>query len=80
MTTDVDHPICASKCPDSAKYIDPLTNSNSKVCVSSCKNLLPTAYINKAGDTCTRSCEAGEVIDKTDSDKPKCATTCPLTS
>ena len=37
MTTDVDHPICASKCPDSAKYIDPLTNSNSKVCVSSVK-------------------------------------------
>ena len=41
MTTDVDHPICASKCPDSAKYIDPLTNSNSKVC-----NWIKLKYFN----------------------------------
>ena len=54
-----------------------MTNSSESVCVPSCKNLIPAAYINKAGNACTRSCAAGEVIDKTDLDKPKCTDTCP---
>ena len=54
-----------------------MSNSSESVCVPSCKNLIPAAYINKAGNACTRSCAAGEVIDKTDLDKPKCTDTCP---
>ena len=71
-----DAPKCSDSCP-LGFYKESLTNSDLPTCVNSCKNLIPTAYINKAGDTCTRSCEAGEVIDKTDSDKPKCTDTCP---
>ena len=57
-----DAPKCSASCP-SGFYKDSLTNSDSPTCVNSCKNLIPTAYINKAGVACTRSCEAGEVID-----------------
>ena len=69
--------MCANACP-SGKYVYEVS-ANLKLCVDSCKDLNPTAYITKASDTCTRSCATGEVIDKTDSNKPKCANSCPST-
>ena len=41
--SDSNNPKCASNC--SGNYIDSLTISGVKRCVSSCKNLEPTAYI-----------------------------------
>jgi len=47
------------------------------MCVPSCKNLIPTSYINLEGTGCVRECAAGQVIDKSNQDKPKCALICP---
>ena len=57
-----------------------MTNSSESACVSSCKNLIPTAYIK--GDKCVRSCGKDEsdnilYIDFSDKDAPKCIATCP---
>ena len=41
---DEERPICVSECPTNY-YIDEITNSSLKVCVPSCKNLIPSSYI-----------------------------------
>ena len=79
--SDSNNPKCASNC--SGNYIDSLTISGVKRCVSSCKNLEPTAYIytdteNNDKLTCIRECPADNIVDyTTDPNNPKCVTACP---
>ena len=44
-TADLDHLTCVASCPENY-YIDNLT-SNVSMCVKSCTNLEPSAYIYK---------------------------------
>lgn len=44
---DIENPKCTESCPAGAPYLNNLTNPGSAICVSSCKNLLPSAFINK---------------------------------
>ena len=55
-------PKCSAACPAELKYIDAITNANENRCVSSCKNLIPSAFINKDGDSCIRKCSSNEFI------------------
>ena len=49
-------------------------------CVSSCKNLSPSAYISQDETECVSECAINEVIDFiTDIDNPKCVISCPQT-
>ena len=50
-----------------------------KVCVSSCKNLEPTAYINTVNNKCVRNCADTSLpyLDLSVFDKPTCVITCP---
>ena len=43
-TTDSDNPKCVINCPAN-HYIDDLTTTGLRICVPSCLNLEPTAYI-----------------------------------
>jgi len=72
--------ICSDKC-QATYYIDELTYSF-PFCVPSCKNLIPTAYIDPTTADyfkCNRSCPAGYPhLDKTTTvDHPICVTDCP---
>ena len=59
------------------KYIDALTNSSAKRCTQSCRDLIPSALINSAGNECVRSCASGEFIDNySDLNNPKCIASC----
>ena len=78
--SDKDEPKCSSSCPSEFRYKDFLTNSVAPICVNSCKNLIPSAYRNKAGDACVRECESIEILDKTDPNMPKCDEECPDTA
>ena len=70
ISSSVDNPQCKDAC-ESSEYKDALTDLNNPRCVSSCKLLVPSAYINKAGDACTLRCESTEVIDGiTDENNP----------
>ena len=65
-----------SLCP-TGYYIDQLTNTDKIFCVSSCKKLIPLAYIdtNLVGELeCARSCNIrNKYIDEiTDPNNPKC--------
>ena len=50
--------VCKSECSEDY-YIDELTSTSIKYCVPSCKNLIPTAFINKNGTKCVDKCEDG---------------------
>ena len=65
-TTDPNNPTCVTSCP-TGYYIDGLTTDKYKICVKSCRNLIPTAFIYEDPDnsnkkTCVRACPS----DKTD--------------
>ena len=80
--TDPDFPICSQKCPDD-QYIDSLTTPGTLFCVKSCKNLIPSAYINYDAKTCVRECKDDDFslyIDETDSEEPSCTKACPGTA
>ena len=58
--TNETNPKCSTKCPsDGLIYIDSITTSGEKRCVSSCKELIPPAYIDIDGVACIRNCENG---------------------
>eukprot|EP00828_Plagiopyla_frontata_P047387 TRINITY_DN873_c0_g1_i8.p1 TRINITY_DN873_c0_g1~~TRINITY_DN873_c0_g1_i8.p1 ORF type:complete len:2601 (+),score=459.84 TRINITY_DN873_c0_g1_i8:925-8727(+) len=73
--SDEMNPKCSAACSDPLKYIDAITNKNENRCVSSCKNLIPSAFITKAGNSCTRTCVGNEVISSS-IDNPQCKDTC----
>ena len=84
--TDYENPKCADKCPNNwyknkiAQYYYNVTWSELSVCVTSCKNLIPTAYIyDDAGvATCKTECPSDKkYIDAVDPDYPKCVANCP---
>ena len=66
--TDPNNPECTKKCLNT--YIDTFTINGIKRCVSSCKNLEPTAYILKSDpinnnyDACVRACPYDASGDK----------------
>ena len=47
--------VCSNTCPDNY-YLDTLTFWNKLVCTSSCRHLIPEAYINEDQKNCTREC------------------------
>ena len=55
-----------------------MTNSSESVCVPSCKNLLPTAYIIKSTKQCVRVCPSGTLpyIDDIKALHPECVALC----
>ena len=53
--TDPSNPKCATSCPDGS-YIDEISNSSRRVCVKSCRNLHPVAYVNIDTKSCISSC------------------------
>ena len=62
--TNEKHPKCSNACPSTGlKYIDNITNSNEIRCVSSCKELIPPAFIDtedgKGSITCLKECKDG---------------------
>ena len=74
--------MCANACP-SGKYVYEVS-ANLKLCVDSCKDLNPTAYIDEVtvGETIIKKCSTSCIgdlpkIDATDINNPKCASTCP---
>ena len=80
--TETHYPICAKSCPTDAngyQYIDDeLTTPGLKICVKSCKNLVPPAFIytdtdNESRKTCKRICP-NEVpyVNPTDEKFPVC--------
>ena len=82
-TTDTENPRCTATCPAN-HYIDEVTIVGEKVCVTSCKNKIPTAYLyidtsdsNKI--KCVHTCpDSVKYLDTTtDPDNPKCVSTCP---
>ena len=73
--SDEMNPKCSAACPTKLKYIDAITNANEKRCVSSCKNLIPSAFISKDGNSCTRKCSNNEFISSS-VDNPQCKDEC----
>ena len=82
--TEKYYPKCADKCPDDGdyKYIDnELTTEGLKICVKSCKNLEPIAYIYEDPDnnkykTCVRYCPDEVPYVSYDFDNPQCVDEC----
>ena len=72
---DEERPTCVVNCPTNY-YKDDITNSSLKVCVPSCKNLIPSSYIYE--NKCHRSCkDLSKYVDPEDPDRPTCADKCP---
>ena len=81
--TEKYYPKCTASCSgDIYKYIDnELTTDGLKICVKSCKNLEPTAYIyndpdNDNQDTCVRTCPDEVPYVSYDFDNPQCSNNC----
>ena len=62
--SDKDYPKCGTTCPDNF-YIDELTSGGVSMCVRSCKELNPVAYVYEDSDLtcnnkkrCVRACPA----------------------
>ena len=68
---------CVTSCSGDYPIHDSLTDPLNPKCVSSCRDLIPSAFISKDGTRCTRICATDEVIDSiTDEENPKCESDC----
>ena len=74
---DPSNPFCTQTCPDKY-FIDEITSTLYKYCVSSCKELTPPAYLDSTKKKCVRECNSEYyIIDEiTDPDYPVCVNNC----